>query len=123
MGVVRDIKREIEQLMRYAARESRSRDGNRMRGELYADAGKLRQQARMLERNTIKYVDAPVALGEWHTFRVDFQDETIRVSLNGKTYIDLKSDKIAGAGKAGVWTKADSVTLFDDFVVEGKVSR
>lgn len=56
MGVVRDMKREIEQLMRYAARETRSRDGNRMRGELYAEAGRLRQQARMLERNTIKYV-------------------------------------------------------------------
>lgn len=75
------------------------------------------------KRNTIKYVNAPVALGEWHTFRVDFQDEAIRVSLNDKTYIDLKSDKIAGAGKAGVWTEADSVTLFDDFVTESKVRR
>lgn len=72
------------------------------------------------KRKTIKYVDAPVALNEWHTFRVDFHGETIRVSLNGKTYIDLKNDKIAGVGKAGVWTKADSVTSFDDFVHEGK---
>lgn len=72
------------------------------------------------KRYTIKYVDAPLALGEWHTFRVDFQGETIRVALNGKTYIDLKNDKIAGTGKAGVWTKADSITLFDNFVVESK---
>lgn len=74
-------------------------------------------------RKTIKYVDAPVALNAWHTFRVDFHGETIRVSLNGKTYIDLKNDEIAGTGKAGVWTKADSVTLCDDFVHEGKADR
>ena len=55
-AVVRDIKREIEQLMRYADRETRSREGNRVRGELFADIGRLRQQARMLERNKINYV-------------------------------------------------------------------
>lgn len=75
------------------------------------------------KRKTIKYVDAPVALNEWHTFRVDFYGETIRVSLNGKTYIDLKNDEIAGAGKAGVWTKADSVTLFDDFAYKGEAGK
>ncbi len=55
-AVVRDIKREIEQLMRYATRETRSREGNRARGELFADIGRLRHQAKMLERNTINYV-------------------------------------------------------------------
>ncbi|HAT9479750.1 hypothetical protein DWB58_01010 [candidate division KSB1 bacterium] len=66
-------------------------------------------------RKTIKYADAPVALNTWHTLRVDFQGTMIRVSLNGKAYISLKDDHLTGAGKAGVWTKADSVTLFDDF--------
>ncbi|MFC6519650.1 hypothetical protein ACFQAT_07570 [Undibacterium arcticum] len=32
-----------------------------------------------------------------------------------ETYINVNDSHIAGAGKAGVWTKADSVTLFDDF--------
>ncbi len=54
--VVRDIKREIEQLMRYAHRETRSREGHRARGELLAEVSRLRGQARMLERNTINYV-------------------------------------------------------------------
>ena len=35
--------------------------------------------------------------------------------LNGKTYIELDDKRIAGAGAVGVWTKADSVTSFDDF--------
>jgi len=66
-------------------------------------------------RNTIKYVDAPVAGGKWHTLRVDFSGTHIRVSLDGVTRIELDDAHVAGAGAVGVWTKADSVTLFDDF--------
>jgi hypothetical protein len=66
-------------------------------------------------RNTIKYVDAPVAKAAWHTLRVDFRGAAIRVSLNGKTYIDVQDTHIGGAGAVGLWTKADSVTAFDDF--------
>ncbi len=35
--------------------------------------------------------------------------------LNGKAYIEMDDDHISGAGAVGVWTKADSVTAFDDF--------
>jgi hypothetical protein len=66
-------------------------------------------------RRTIQYRDAPVAKNAWHTLRVDFKGASIRVSLDGKTHIDLQDTHIQGAGKAGVWTKADSVTLFDVF--------
>jgi len=66
-------------------------------------------------RNTIKYVDAPVAANVWHTLRVEFAGRQIRVALDGKRYIDLDDDRIGGAGAVGVWTKADSVTVFDDF--------
>jgi hypothetical protein len=66
-------------------------------------------------RNTIKYVNAPVPLNTWHTLRVDFTGNIIRVSLNGKTYIEEKDNHITGAGAVGLWTKADSVTAFDDF--------
>ena len=66
-------------------------------------------------RNTIKYVKAPVALNTWHTLRVDFQATAIKVALNGKVYIEVKDANIAGGGSIGVWTKADSVTVFDDF--------
>ncbi|HEY2977614.1 MAG TPA: hypothetical protein VGJ35_06570 [Burkholderiaceae bacterium] len=66
-------------------------------------------------RKTIKYVDAPVARGSWHTLRVDFAGARIAVSLDGKRYIELDDSHIGGAGAVGVWTKADSVTAFDDF--------
>jgi hypothetical protein len=51
----------------------------------------------------------------WHTLRVDFRGARIRVALDGKTYIDVDDSHIGGAGAVGVWTKADSVTAFDDF--------
>ena len=66
-------------------------------------------------RITLKYVDVPVAANVWHTLRVEFAGVRIRVSLDGRTYIDLEDAHIAGAGAVGLWTKADSVTSFDDF--------
>ena len=67
-------------------------------------------------RKTLKYVDAPVARGAWHTLRVEFAGSKIAVSLDGKRAIDFDDGHITGAGAVGVWTKADSVTAFDDFV-------
>jgi hypothetical protein len=67
-------------------------------------------------RNTIRYVEAPVPANTWHTLRVEFSGTRIKVALDGKTYIDLEDGRITGAGAIGVWTKADSVTSFDDFV-------
>jgi len=66
-------------------------------------------------RITIKYVDAPVAKNEWHTLRVGFAGKRMRVALDGKVYIDVDDEHITGGGRVGLWTKADSVTLFDDF--------
>ena len=66
-------------------------------------------------RKTLKYVDAPVPAGQWHTLRVEFAGTKIAVSLDGKHYIDFTDDHITGAGRVGVWTKADSVTAFSEF--------
>jgi len=69
-------------------------------------------------RKTLKYVDAPVASGAWHTLRVEFAGTRIGVSLDGKRYIDMDDSHIAGPGKVGVWTKADSVTVFSEFAYQ-----
>ena len=66
-------------------------------------------------RKTIRYVDAPVAAGTWHTLRVDFSGTRIAVALDGRRYIELDDKHIGGSGAVGVWTKADSVTAFQDF--------
>lgn len=69
-------------------------------------------------RKTLKYVDAAVPLDAWHTLRVEFAGTRIAVLLNGRRTIELDDGRIAGAGKLGVWTKADSVTAFDDFAYD-----
>mgnify|MGYP002400210265 CR=1 FL=1 len=66
-------------------------------------------------RITIQYVDAPVPAKTWHALRAEFSGQRIRVALNGEAYIDLEDAHIAGPGAVGLWTKADSVTAFDDF--------
>jgi hypothetical protein len=66
-------------------------------------------------RNTIKYTKVSVEARQWHTLRVEFKGKRIRVALDGKPNIELDDEHIAGPGAVGVWTKADSVTVFDDF--------
>ena len=67
------------------------------------------------KRVSFKNVETKVASGHWHTLRVDFEANRFTVTLDGKTLIEATDDSIKDAGKVGVWTKADSVTLFDDF--------
>ena len=66
-------------------------------------------------RKTLKYVDAPVAPNTWHVLRAEFKGTRINVLLDGKAAIEFDDGHISGAGAVGVWTKADSVTAFDDF--------
>jgi len=66
-------------------------------------------------RRTLQYVDAPVAANAWHALRVEFKQTGIRVLFDGTAVIEFDDSHIAGPGAVGVWTKADSVTAFDDF--------
>jgi len=67
------------------------------------------------KRNTIKYVNAPVPANVWHTLRAEFSGTRIKVLVDGKAYIEQEDSHIRDPGAVGVWTKADSVTAFDDF--------
>ncbi len=67
------------------------------------------------KRVAFKNVNAKVAPGTWHTLRVEFAGNKFGVSFAGKIVIEATDDHFKDAGKVGVWTKADSRTLFDDF--------
>lgn len=60
-------------------------------------------------------VDVHVPEGRWSTLRVEFKGSVAAVMLNGKKLFEVEDATFPGAGQVGVWTKADSVTLFDDF--------
>lgn len=88
-------------------------------------------RANALENNVIlfKYVkgsrtgiasgSVPVSSGTWHTLKVVAKGEFIQGFLDGKLVIDFK-DSTYKEGLVGLWTKADSVTYFDNFSVEGQ---
>jgi hypothetical protein len=61
-------------------------------------------------------VDTNVPSGKWSTLRVEFVGEMFTVFFNGTKLFEVEDKTFADAGKVGVWTKADSVTLFDDFI-------
>src|SRR5215831_5477392 len=67
------------------------------------------------KRSEKKRINTKVASGQWHTLRVDFKDNYFVVTFDGKKAFTWKDDTFKDAGKVGVWTKADSTTLFDDF--------
>jgi len=66
-------------------------------------------------RTERKRTNMKVATNQWHTLRVDFQGSHFTVTFDGKKAIEWDDQTFKDAGKVGVWTKADSVTLFDDF--------
>ena len=72
------------------------------------------------KRVSFKNTDTKVTSGVWHTLRVDFAGNKFTVTFDKKKVIEATDDSFADAGKVGVWTKADSVTLFDDFTFGSK---
>jgi hypothetical protein len=56
----------------------------------------------------------------WSTLSVAFQGSVFTVSFDGQKLLEVEDSTFTSAGKLGLWTKADSVTYFDDFQIEGK---
>jgi len=61
---------------------------------------------------------APPALGGWHTIRVLAVGDRLQAWLDGSVHLDKRHSKLA-SGKVGLWTKADSITAFDDLDIRG----
>jgi len=72
------------------------------------------------KRTEKKRTNVKVSSGMWHTLRVDFSDNHFTVTFDGKKALEWEDDTFQNAGKVGVWTKADSVTEFDDFTYGSK---
>jgi Domain of Unknown Function (DUF1080) len=60
-------------------------------------------------------VKAP-ALGQWHKLRITAEGDHIKGWLNDQLLIDHRDSRFM-SGRVGLWTKADSITAFDDLVV------
>lgn len=69
------------------------------------------------KRKKIAGADAKVSSREWHTLKVEYKGNSIKGYYDDKLFIDVKDDTYK-TGNVGLWTKADSVTYFDDIIVE-----
>jgi hypothetical protein len=75
------------------------------------------------KRRQIASYSGPVTPKAWHEYAVEVKGDHLQVLWDGKKVLDHHDGTFTDAGKVGFWTKADSVTYFDDLSVtslEGK---
>lgn len=65
--------------------------------------------------------DGEVASGAWHEIAVEASGDRFRVFWDGRQVIETKDGTFRDPGRVGLWTKADSLTEFDDFSVRSLV--
>jgi hypothetical protein len=63
---------------------------------------------------------AEVPAAQWSTLRVVANGRLFEVHFNGTKLYEVDDDTFTQPGKVGVWTKADSVTQFDDLTIVTK---
>jgi hypothetical protein len=62
--------------------------------------------------------NGPVSSGTWHELRVSAKGDQFEIYWNSKKVIEARDRTFREPGQIGVWTKADSVTYFDDLIAE-----
>ncbi len=68
-------------------------------------------------RQQIEGASVKVSSGEWHSLALEARGTTFRVGYDGKLLFTAKDTTFADLGKVALWTKADSVTRFDQLQV------
>jgi hypothetical protein len=80
---------------------------------LYKTVNGVRSPLDIVGRKGGYGTEVKVPTNAWHSLRIDFKASRFTVSFNGKQLFEVEDSTFADAGKIGLWTKADSVTLFD----------
>jgi hypothetical protein len=68
-------------------------------------------------REQLEGANIKVTANEWHTLGLRAEGDKFTVTYGGKTLYSATDKTFAGAGKIALWTKADSVTRFDQIKV------
>jgi hypothetical protein len=83
---------------------------------LYKTVDGVRSSLDIVGRKGGYGVKASVPANQWLDLRVEFKGSRFRVLYNGEQLFEVEDSTFGEAGKVGLWTKADSVTLFDEIV-------
>jgi hypothetical protein len=75
------------------------------------------------KRQQFAGVDVKVLAKEWQTLAWEVKGTHFRVFLNDSLLFEADDRTFSDAGKVGLWTKADSVTYFDDLTVKMTEAR
>ena len=68
-------------------------------------------------REEIKGANTKVAGNQWHTLGLRAEGERFTVSFDGKELFSARDATFGAPGKVALWTKADSVTHFDNLAI------
>ena len=77
---------------------------------LYHVVGGVRQQT--------AHWGGPITPHEWHTLQLEVRGDELIGTFDGHEVVRTRDEAISSAGRAGVWTKADSVTEFDALSIQ-----
>jgi Domain of Unknown Function (DUF1080) len=80
---------------------------------LYKTVAGVRSALDIVGRKGGYGVEVSVPANEWLRLRVQFDGSRFRVLYNGQQLFEVEDATFQDSGKIGLWTKADSVTLFD----------
>ena len=64
-------------------------------------------------REQLEGANLKVTANEWHTLGLRAEGERFTVSYDGKTLFGVTDKTFTEAGGVALWTKADSITRFD----------
>jgi hypothetical protein len=81
---------------------------------LYKTVNSTRSALDIVGRKGGYGVSVPVPANIWHSLRIDFKAARFTASFNGRQMFEVEDSTFTDAGKVGLWTKADSVTVFDE---------
>jgi hypothetical protein len=70
------------------------------------------------KREQIEGADLKVTSDEWHTLNLRAEGEHFTVSFDGTILYTTVDKTFSGAGKVALWTKADSITRFDQLRIK-----
>lgn len=67
--------------------------------------------------------DGPVLAGPWNTLAVEAREGQFQIYWNNKMVTEARDQTFTERGRVGLWTKADSITYFDNLAVESLDSK
>lgn len=83
---------------------------------LYKTVNGVRRALDIVGRQGGYGIDISVPSNQWLSLRVEFKSSHFTTIYNGRKLFEVEDQTFAEAGMVGLWTKADSVTLFDAIV-------